>query len=127
MPGEGWGFQPVGPGPEAVGTRPQSLGGPVCLGQPGAFVRFFHGQRADLPRQDPPPKASLAGVAHDFGTKPLSGLSNKFLHLSIVSLEFNSCIVLGEFPVNRFALLMASGGPCQDLSAPQLTLWEPAV
>jgi hypothetical protein len=57
----------------------------------------------------------------------LSGLSNKFLNLSIVSLEFNSCIGLGEFPINRFALLITSGGPCQDLSAQQLTLWEPSV
>jgi hypothetical protein len=57
----------------------------------------------------------------------LSGLSNKFLYLSIVSVEFNSCIILGEFPVHRFALLIASGGPCQDLLAQQLTLWEPSV
>jgi hypothetical protein len=54
----------------------------------------------------------IARAADDRLPVNISGLSNKFLNLSIVSLEFHSCIVLGEFPVNCFALLIASGGPC---------------
>src|SRR5215467_79811 len=41
----------------------------------------------------------------------LSGLSQKFLDISIVSLEFASGVVLGEGPVDRFAVAIALVSP----------------
>jgi hypothetical protein len=44
---------------------------------------------------------------------PLSGLSHKFLDITIVSLKFASSIVLGEGPVDRFAVAIALVRPHQ--------------
>ena len=43
----------------------------------------------------------------------LSGLSHKFLDITIVSLKFASSIVLGEGPVDRFAVAIALVRPHQ--------------
>lgn len=43
----------------------------------------------------------------------LSGLSHKFLDIAIVSVEFASGVVLGEGPVNRFAIEITRVSPRQ--------------
>src|SRR5262249_4531147 len=57
----------------------------------------------------------------------LSGFSNKFLYIVVVSLQFMSSVILWEGPVHRFAVAMACVSPSQDFPTEGVERWDTSV